>query len=616
MKIKESRNVTFNETPLPSGISPLVDDDLDEEESIKVTEKKNLEDEIEDETLEIDKTVNIKESRNHPLENNLYNNKPSSSSSLLSNTIPNPKGEAKAITTRSGMTYKEPSIPPPGMEQQEPIEETTDTKLPSTEDIQPSLVQVQVEVQKDKPIEEPFVVIPKAKANLPYPSRLVKEKIHEKDDILAAKFMEIFRDLHFEFSFADALMHMPKCAPMFKKLLNNKNKLIKLTKMPLNENCSAVALKKLPEKLGDPGRFLIPCDFFEFDNCLALADLGASINLMSLSILKKLKLPTLNDTKMVLELSYRTISKPTGVAENVFVKVGKFYFPADFVVLDFIVDPCVPLILGRPFLSTAHAIINVHKIEIIIRQDQQSLIIQCGDIPSIKKVEQINKIDFINAGGIDFESEEIENFLNDDSIPFGVEDSPFNMDEDILFLESLLREDPIPPHPIIPNQIKFPIEEPKHSSKMEYEPFNTNLESDPRQEEIDVVSITNDVLPPSVENDDSDEEVDAIDVLRVDNLIQNSEHEFFVNEDSDFDNPPIPLPPLELPDKEFDFEIKISVERSAIVKFEYINAKVKFDVFNDENDVLSYFMFVIFAKEFSLLSAKSEDTIFNPGISD
>nr|GFB00663.1 reverse transcriptase domain-containing protein [Tanacetum cinerariifolium] len=196
---------------------------------------------------------------------NLYNNKPSSSSSLPSNTIPNPKGEAKAITTRSGMTYKEPPIPPPGVEEQEPIEEATDTELTRTEDIQPPLVQVQVEVQKDKPIEEDSVVIPKAKANLPYPSRLVKEKIREKDDILAAKFMEIFRDLHFELSFVDALVHMPKFAPMFKKLLNIKNKLNELTKTPLNENCSAVVLKKLPEKLGGLGRFLIPCDFSEFD---------------------------------------------------------------------------------------------------------------------------------------------------------------------------------------------------------------------------------------------------------------------------------------------------------------------------------------------------------------
>nr|GEY67272.1 reverse transcriptase domain-containing protein [Tanacetum cinerariifolium]GEY71146.1 reverse transcriptase domain-containing protein [Tanacetum cinerariifolium] len=226
-----------------------------------------------------------------------------------------------------------------------------------------------------------------------------KEKLREKDDILAAKFMEIFRGLHFELSFADALVHMPKSAPMFKKLLNNKNKLIELTKTPLNENCSAVLLKKLPEKLGDQGRFLIPCDFLEFDNCLALADLGASINLMPLSIWKKLRLPTLNDTKMVLELVDETISKPTGLAENVFVKVGKFYFPVDFVVLDFIVDPRVSLILGRPFLSIAHALIDVYEGEIILRHDEQSLTLKCGDTPSISynNFLSLNKVDLIDA---------------------------------------------------------------------------------------------------------------------------------------------------------------------------------------------------------------------------
>nr|GFB51865.1 reverse transcriptase domain-containing protein [Tanacetum cinerariifolium] len=292
---------------------------------------------------------------------NLYN-KPSTSSSLPSNTIPNPKGEAKAITTRSGMSYKEPPIPPTGVNQQEPVEVTTDTEPQNSDDIHPPTIQA--EVQVDKPAEEPAVVIPKAKANLPYPSRLQKEKLREKDDILAAKFMEIFRDLHFELSFANALIHMPKFAPMFKKLLNNKDKLIELTKTPLNENCLAIVLKKLPEKLGDPGRFLIPCDFTGLDNCLALADLGASINLMPLSVWKKLRLPTLNDTKMVLKLVDRTISKPAGVAENVFVKVGKFYFPADFVILDFVADPRVPLILGRPFLSTAHTLIDVYEGEI------------------------------------------------------------------------------------------------------------------------------------------------------------------------------------------------------------------------------------------------------------
>nr|GEV09947.1 reverse transcriptase domain-containing protein [Tanacetum cinerariifolium] len=524
----------------------------------------------------------------------------------------------------------------------------------------------------------------------------------------------------------------------------------------------------------------------------------ASINLMPLSIWKKLKLPTLNDTKMVLELADRTISKPTGVAENGFVEVGKFYFPADFVVLDFIADPRIPIILGRPFLR-----------------------------------------------GIDFDSEEIENFLNDDSIPFGVKDSSFNMDEDILFLERLLREDPIPPHPIIPNQTKLPIEEQKHSFKIRYEHFNTNLVTnnvaesstknlipipheskldefygpfipihileeerirreyaaladlgasinlmplsiwkklklptlndtkmvleladrtiskptgvaengfvevgkfyfpadfvvldfiaDPRIpiilgrpflksstknlipipheskvvsengskstepvndnssvfttisyllfdndkinsdeinshvesnsdestsnhdivkfdyldefmdlsflstflrkkesggnmqitstewrliliRKIDVVTITNDVLPPSVENEDSEgEEAVAVVDLCVDNFIQNSDYEYSESDDSDFDNPPVPLPPPEPPDEEFDFRDEISVVRSAIIKFECIDARI---VFSDENDDLSCFMFVIFAKEFCLLSAESEDTIFDPGISN
>nr|GFA07925.1 hypothetical protein [Tanacetum cinerariifolium] len=372
----------------------------------------------------------------------------------------------------------------------------------------------------------------------------------------------------------------------------------------------------------------------------------------------KLRLPTLNDTKMVLELPDRTISKPTGVAENVFCQ-------------------------RRPFLSTSHAIINVYEREVIIRQNQQSLTIQCSDIPSVKKVEQINKIDFINAGGIDFESEEIEDFLNDDSIPFGVEDSPFNMDEDILFFEESSTKNLIP----IPNKCMVVLEngsqstEPINDNSSDstiisnplfdndkinsdeidshvkfnsdesisnhdvvksdyldefYGPFipihileeertrrehadyinrmemlftinprphnstndNTNVESsfslpipnqesDPHQEEIDVVSVTNDVLPPS--DDDSDEEVNDVGDVRVDNFIQNSEH------------------------KEVNFEKEISVVRNAIVKFEYIDARVKFDVFNDEKDVS---MFVIFAKEFSLLSAESEDTIFNPGISD
>ncbi|GJV01473.1 reverse transcriptase domain-containing protein [Tanacetum coccineum] len=139
--------------------------------------------------------------------------------------------------------------------------------------------------------------------------------------------------------------------------------IIELTKTLVNENCSAVILKKFLEKLGDPGRFLIPCDFPKMDECLALADLGASINLMTLSVWEKLNLPDLTKTRMILELADRTISTPTGIAEDVFVKVGTFLFLANFVVVDYIANPRVPLILGRPFLRMARALIDVHACE-------------------------------------------------------------------------------------------------------------------------------------------------------------------------------------------------------------------------------------------------------------
>ncbi|GJX05467.1 reverse transcriptase domain-containing protein [Tanacetum coccineum] len=139
---------------------------------------------------------------------------------------------------------------------------------------------------------------------------------------------------------------------------------------------------------------------------------------MPLSIWKKLGLPGLNDTKMVLELADRTISNPTGVAENVFVKVGKFYFPADFVFLDFIADPRVPLILGRPFLRTAHALIDVYEGEITLRNDDQSLTLKCGDTPSISynNLESLKKVDLIDVTCEEY-SQEVLDFS--DSVAYG-----------------------------------------------------------------------------------------------------------------------------------------------------------------------------------------------------
>nr|GFC80776.1 reverse transcriptase domain-containing protein [Tanacetum cinerariifolium] len=129
----------------------------------------------------------------------------------------------------------------------------------------------------------------------------------------------------------------------------------------LNEHCPAVLLKKLPENLRDPGKFLIPCDFLSMSECLALVDLGASINLMPFFLWKRLSLLDLIPTCMTLELADRSISRPVGVAKDVYVKVGSFHFPADFVVVDFDADPRVPLILGRSFLKTGRALIDVFE---------------------------------------------------------------------------------------------------------------------------------------------------------------------------------------------------------------------------------------------------------------
>ncbi|GJS34821.1 reverse transcriptase domain-containing protein [Tanacetum coccineum] len=176
-------------------------------------------------------------------------------------------------------------------------------------------------------ILEPDVLKTLSKPNIPYPSRRNDQKSRDKASNQMEKIFQIFQDLRFDISFVDALLLMPRFAPTIKSLLMNKEKLLELAKIPLNENCSAMLLKKLPEKLGDPGKFLIPCDFPGMDVCHALADLNASINLMPLSIWKKLSLPKLIATQMTLELADRSITRPKGVAEDIFVKVWEFPFP-------------------------------------------------------------------------------------------------------------------------------------------------------------------------------------------------------------------------------------------------------------------------------------------------
>ncbi|GJS58590.1 reverse transcriptase domain-containing protein [Tanacetum coccineum] len=342
-----------------------------------------------------------------------FQNQASTLGTLPSNTIPNPKGEMKAITTRSGVAYEGPSIPTnpsPKKVVERETEETTDKEQTnfqgSTAHIQPPVIPI--------PILEPDVPKTLPKPNIPYPSRLNQEKFCEKSNAQMMKFLQIFQDLHFDISFADALLLMPKFASTIKSLLTNKDKLFELAKIPLNENCSAMLLKKLPEKLGDPGKFLIPCDFPGMDVCHALADLGASINLMPFSIWKKLSLPELTPTRMTLELADRSITRPKGVAEDVFVKVGKFHFPTDFVVVDFDVDPRVPLILGRSFLRIGRVLIDVYREEITLRVNDEAVTFNLNQTTRYSSTYDdmsVNRIDVIDVACEEY-AQEVLGFSN------------------------------------------------------------------------------------------------------------------------------------------------------------------------------------------------------------
>ncbi|GJW88927.1 reverse transcriptase domain-containing protein [Tanacetum coccineum] len=427
---------------------------------------------------------------------------------LPSNTIPNPREDVKGITTRSGMTLAGPSVPPhnPSSSSKE-VERDPKTTMDQVHiSSSESTARVPSPIVQPAPVSKPSEIPERNphQPHIPYPSRLNKEKLQDKSDIQIHKFLQMFKKLHFNISFAEALAQMPKYAKMLKDLLTNKEKLLELANTPLNENCSAVLLRKLPEKLGDPGKFLIPCDFSELEECMALADLGASINLMPLSVWKMLMLPELVPTCMTLELANRSVAYPAGIAEDVFVQVGKFTFPADFVVVDYDVDPRVPLILGRPFLRTARALVDVHGEELTLRVGDEKLIFNVESIlkyPRKHGDESINKIDILDTtcedyfhevlnvqqsihplsgsptpssepvvaslspsltpfGDSDFLLEETDAFLSlDDSIPPGIENGIYDSEGDILFLEELLNDDPTndlpPPKELKNDEIKM-----------------------------------------------------------------------------------------------------------------------------------------------------------------
>nr|GEY33103.1 hypothetical protein [Tanacetum cinerariifolium] len=366
------------------------------------------------------------------------------SGTLRGNTIIDPQEELKGITTRSGAAYQGPTIPTtyyslPLVVEHE-TEVTKDTMHPtnngSIEDVQPLVVLTESPIQNSEPVVTPIIEPvaslvsapkPNQRPSILYPSRLHDQKLRDKANDQREKFFQIFKDLNFNISFADALILMPKFGPSIKSLLTNKDKLYELARTPLNEHCSMVLLKKLPEKLGDPN----------------------NINLMPLSVWNKLSLPDLSPTYMTLELADRSISRLVGVAEDVFVKVGTFHFPSDFIVVDFDANPRVPLILERSFLKTGRALID--KFE---EYSQEVLglsgVIASGNLtPYYDPIVSTSSSTLTPFRNSDFHFEEVDAFLALDDDPTSPKVNQYYVDTegDILLLEAFLNDDPSLPPP-------------------------------------------------------------------------------------------------------------------------------------------------------------------------
>nr|GEV92265.1 reverse transcriptase domain-containing protein [Tanacetum cinerariifolium] len=293
------------------------------------------------------------------------------------------------------------------------------------------------------------------------------QKLREKSNDQREKFFQIFKDLNFNISFADALILLPKFGPSIKSLLTNKDKLCELETTPLNEHCSAVLLKKLPEKLGDPGKFLIPCDFLGKAQCLALADLGASINLMPLSVWNKLSLSDLTPTCMTLELADHLISRPVGVAEDVYVKVERSFLKTGRVLID-VFEGELTFRVGKEAItfnldqtsrySANYGGVTAKRIDVIDMACEEysqeflgfSNVIASGNpTPYYDLIVSTTSPTLTPFGNSNFFLEEVDTFLaiEDDPTSPKFYQSYLDPEGDILLLEAFLNDDPSLPPP-------------------------------------------------------------------------------------------------------------------------------------------------------------------------
>ncbi|KAD3336478.1 hypothetical protein E3N88_31997 [Mikania micrantha] len=299
------------------------------------------------------------------LADQLKERKPCESSS---NTEKNPKGFVNAVTTRCGKFMGEEELSAEPVQEEEPVDEEIEvevsgkvhpTRLSPASTAQP----VQPHVEKEKPKEVEIDL-----SRVPYPARILQQK-YEKE---YGKFLELFRQLKVNLPFSDVLQHMPKYAKFLKDLLMKKKNWEEISAVTLSERCFAGSPKELPQKMSDPGSFTIPCDLGGSSVSYALADLGASINLMPYSIFAKLNLGEPMPTRMTIQLADRSVKYPRGIVQNVLVKIDKFLFPVDFVILDMEEDERVPLILGGPFLATARALIDVGDGRLTLQVENES----------------------------------------------------------------------------------------------------------------------------------------------------------------------------------------------------------------------------------------------------
>ncbi|XP_062075805.1 uncharacterized protein LOC133779924 [Humulus lupulus] len=195
---------------------------------------------------------------------------------------------------------------------------------------------------------------------IPYPQRLQKNKLDKQ----LSKFLDVFRKLHINIPFAEALEQMQSYVKFMKEISSKKRKLEDYEIVAITEECSVILQKKLPPKLKDSGSFTIPCTIGNVVFEKVLCDLGASVNLMPLSIYRKLKLGEARPTIVTLQMANRSVKHPRGIIDDVLVKVDKLIFPADFIILDMEEDTNIPIILRRPFLATGRALINVQNGEL------------------------------------------------------------------------------------------------------------------------------------------------------------------------------------------------------------------------------------------------------------